>query len=283
MTGSFWSRLRATKVASTSSSRAESAAWLLSLVSVVSLAACGGEGGPVDGGEPVDAHRAQRDAFMAPDVFEPVDAFVAPDAYERGVCDDYTPPTELPCFDDSTCSPMGLTCRLPVVGDICRPCTSFVHECDDSTPCGSGEECVTFEPQCACPRTICMPVCTGPSCPDASCESDGYTCPTNSTCSPTSQTADIHGCAPKTCTTDRECDCGWCSNGFCAAGPGRCVTTFDFGDGGVSDEDAAFEETDAAVEEEDAATPADAAASSDAHTENDGGESADAGVDAAST
>ncbi len=84
--------------------------------------------------------------------------------------------------------------------------------------------CVTYDRACACPRRVCEPRCTGPTCPNARCDGDGYVCPRNSVCAPTEAVTDDHGCAPKRCTTNADCDCGWCApGGLCANGAGTCV------------------------------------------------------------
>ena len=84
--------------------------------------------------------------------------------------------------------------------------------------------CVTYDRACACPRRVCEPRCTGPTCPDARCDRDGYVCPQNSVCAPTETVTDDHGCAPKRCVTNADCDCGWCApGGLCANGAGTCV------------------------------------------------------------
>lgn len=84
--------------------------------------------------------------------------------------------------------------------------------------------CVTYQRACACPRRVCEPRCTGPTCPDAQCDRDGYVCPRNSVCAPTSGVVNDHGCAPRRCTTTADCECGYCSpGGLCANGAGTCV------------------------------------------------------------
>lgn len=84
--------------------------------------------------------------------------------------------------------------------------------------------CVTYDRACACPRRVCEPRCTGPTCPNARCDSDGYVCPRNSVCAPTEAVTDDHGCAPRRCTTTADCECGYCApGGLCANGAGTCV------------------------------------------------------------
>jgi hypothetical protein len=83
--------------------------------------------------------------------------------------------------------------------------------------------CNTYGARCACPRRVCEPRCTGPTCATARCDTDGYACPANMACLPSSPTADDHGCAARPCTTTADCDCGFCTPmGLCANGAGTC-------------------------------------------------------------
>ncbi len=98
---------------------------------------------------------------------------------------------------------------------------------DDAGPGAGGGgteyECNVYFRQCPWPERRCEPRCTGADCPNSSCRTDGYACPTNATCNPDSLQADGHGCVPISCRTDEDCECGYCTQfGLCANGAGRC-------------------------------------------------------------
>ena len=189
----------------------------------------------------------------------PMDAFVeadAPDAFVRGLdagsmdagpipqCEG-VPPPEMPCASNETCAAEGRgRCALPIVG-ACPPCGALIRECvvdgdcvpgEDSGPSDAGTDaspgdvgpvplvCVTYDRGCTCERRVCEPRCTGPTCPNAQCDRDGYVCPRNSICAPSEAVTDDHGCAPRRCTTSDDCECGYCApEGLCANGAGTCV------------------------------------------------------------
>ncbi|MBX7192156.1 MAG: hypothetical protein K1X94_08870 [Sandaracinaceae bacterium] len=164
------------------------------------------------------------------------------------------PVPAIPCSRDEECRAAGHTrCVLPVPGlDSCTPCMMLHHECDTAADCvarattdaGPGPEmddagldagpppdagdpalleCHTYGAHCACPTTVCELPCVGADCPGSRCDTDGYTCPHNSTCTPSDPRSDDHGCAPRPCTSTADCECGFCTPlGLCANGAGRC-------------------------------------------------------------
>lgn len=172
------------------------------------------------------------------------------------------PVPPMACANDDDCRTAGFSrCNLPIPGaDTCGPCMGFLNECETDLDCflrattdagpeflddaaaledaGLGEPdawvpvdagdpallvCNTYGERCACPRRVCELRCTGPTCPGARCDTDGYVCPSNATCAPSAPMADDHGCAPKACTTTADCDCGFCApSGYCANGAGTC-------------------------------------------------------------
>jgi hypothetical protein len=184
-----------------------------------------------------------------------------PDAGPIDQCEGVPVPT-VPCQNDDDCRTAGMSrCILPIPNvDFCMPCMGLIDECmtdmdcfvrattdagpefsDDAAaledagppapdawvPVDAGNPadlvCNTYGASCVCPRRVCEIRCTGPTCPGASCETDGYVCPVNTTCSPSGAMADDHGCAPKACTTSADCDCGFCTpSGLCANGAGTC-------------------------------------------------------------
>lgn len=195
-----------------------------------------------------------------PDAHSVDDAFVLridtgpDDAGPIDQCEGVEPPP-MPCSSDDECRSRGFTrCELPIPAvDSCAPCMGLIDECmtdmdcrvravtdaggfpddadldepDAGPPPDAGDPttlvCNVYGATCACPRRVCELPCSGPTCPDARCDTDGYECPANSMCSPGSADADMHGCVARPCTTTADCECGFCTPlGLCANGAGRC-------------------------------------------------------------
>ncbi len=176
-----------------------------------------------------------------------------PDAGPIDQCEGVEPPP-MPCTNDDECRARGFgRCDLPLPAtDSCGPCMGLENECETDMDCierattdaggpvldeDAGRDagpvvdagdpadlvCNTYDATCACPRRVCEHRCTGPTCPDATCDTDGYVCPANSMCAPSDEMADNHGCVGRPCTTTADCDCGFCTRfGLCANGAGRC-------------------------------------------------------------
>lgn len=155
----------------------------------------------------------------------------APDGGPVLGCMGTTMPAE-PCTYDDECRERGFSrCNLPIHAvSLCpMPCFATEPQCAVNADCMGdagpvdgadagpfGPFCNVHEPQCACPRYVCEPE------PVARC-TEGFECPRNSVCAPSEARADEHGCAPRTCTTTADCDCGFCTSlGLCADGVGTC-------------------------------------------------------------
>ncbi len=212
--------------------------------------------GPVDAFEPLDT--PEIDAYMRPRDAGPFDAGPIPQ------CEGLPPPEMICATDSECNEAGFARCQIPTVVGECPRCGFIMDDCmvdEDCLPRDAGPEldamfpdasedagpvddagrdggmdagmadvgpvplvCVTYDRGCACPRRVCEPRCIGPTCPTARCDTDGYVCPNNSVCMPTATVTDDHGCAPKRCTTNADCDCGWCApGGLCANGAGTCV------------------------------------------------------------
>lgn len=170
----------------------------------------------------------------------------APDGGPIVGCEGLPTPAS-PCTNDDECRERGMTrCVLPIhaLAECPNPCfpppVFCASDFDCNAPVEPGDDadvhfdagperdagtlvCNVYNPQCACPTYACEAPCTGPTCPTASCATDGYTCPANSMCAPDEITADEHGCAPRTCASTADCECGFCTSlGLCANGAGTC-------------------------------------------------------------
>jgi hypothetical protein len=156
------------------------------------------------------------------------------------------------CTADTECTP-GLVCATTryVGGCLCQPapnplrkcvppctpqscdrdesCNQDGHcgpkSCADGYPCGPGMACSSGRAladahgcapsDCAAGTTACP---TGERCePGKGCIAvpctEGYECPVNHVCNPTSNTP--HRCVRRSCTADADCDCGACINATC--------------------------------------------------------------------
>lgn len=145
-------------------------------------------------------------------------------AYPTGECSIFGMMLTDECMTDDDCDAVGLTDALVIGPDD----DAFFSDEDAGTPrMDAGPppdlQCVVRYRMCPWPERRCEPRCTGPTCPNARCDGDGYMCPTNAACEPSSPSADGHGCAPKSCVRNEDCDCGYCTPfGLCANGAGRC-------------------------------------------------------------
>lgn len=159
----------------------------------------------------------------------------APVSVDAPSCTPVPGPTD--CRDGSECRGGFETCLLP--GDTlpCGICFEPEALCVTDTDCSSADVCVTFEVRCSCGGlgSACQPRCTEGSCAEgelcdtgsghchpAGCETDGYACPSQHECVPTSPAADEHGCARKACSEDGACGCGVCLGGACYDDFGMC-------------------------------------------------------------
>ena len=183
---------------------------------------------------------------VLPDSGRPDAPFIdaAPDGGPIVACEGTPMPAE-PCVTNEDCaaSPRRV-CRLPIAGRVeCRPGMTLIRECTTDLDCmtravadagtDAGVEldagpppvlvCNTYGATCAWPQSLCEPVCEGPACPHAGCDTDGYVCPPNSACMPSDRMADDHGCVSRPCRTTADCECGFCTSlGLCASGMGTC-------------------------------------------------------------
>jgi len=145
-------------------------------------------------------------------------------AYPTGACTIFGMGLVDECITDADCVELARTDARVIGPDD----DAFVSDEDAGRPSMDAGpppdlQCVVMNPMCPWPERRCLPRCTGPTCPNARCDGGGYMCPTNATCDPTSAAADGHGCAPRSCTTDMDCECGYCTPfGLCANGAGRC-------------------------------------------------------------
>ena len=145
-----------------------------------------------------------------------------------------------PCSAGFVC-PSGTLCAATRAGADSHGCATMV--CTEGYSCPSDSRCQAGADN----YHGCVPVrCTeGYTCPsDKRCQADASSadshgcvfalcpdvpCPINNECQPSQWNSDVHGCAPKTCSTDSDCDCGACirlgtgSKGQCAGRPYVCV------------------------------------------------------------
>lgn len=145
------------------------------------------------------------------------------------------PPAET-CRTSSDCS--GGTQCFGASDGFCGICQQPMRECEDDGDCGAGSWCRAESPNCCGGvDTTCVPDCgaNGTACQDGEicdsatgrCERNGclsldMACPLNHDCDPTRADADALGCARRGCTTDMDCDCGFCVTGTCESQLGVC-------------------------------------------------------------
>ncbi len=107
-----------------------------------------------------------------------------------------------PCTQSpDSCAP---TARCQADGGIC-----VALLCTQGYGCGADDRCAVGNP--AADVHGCAP---------APCN-DGWTCPPNTRCTAPSAPVD-HGCTLLPCTSDGDCDCGFCVNGTCGSNLGVC-------------------------------------------------------------
>jgi hypothetical protein len=144
-------------------------------------------------------------------------------------------PTSFECTTDADCAPNG-TCVRTVEGcPQCehRECVYPPPACTQSPDnCGPIARC---QADGSCAPLLCD---DGYECPEGSrckvdsaranehgCEKipcdDGWSCEENTRCTAPEDPAS-HGCAPLTCSSDADCDCGFCVNGLCQSNLGMC-------------------------------------------------------------
>jgi hypothetical protein len=149
-----------------------------------------------------------------------------------------------PVTDPCVCTPGALECQPRCTEGSCDDGTRCGADgrcqavpCDDGFACGTDERCETgsleadehgcVEVSCdegyACPGgSVCEPESAGAhGCRQLHCsEANATACEVNTDCdAPTPG----HGCKPRACSTDAECDCGACVLGTCAPRPGACL------------------------------------------------------------
>jgi len=163
-----------------------------------------------------------------------------------------------PCWPESACpfpptmcttSSMALQCAKDQdcdAGGTCVTTVSGCPQCPHSTcqypppPCTQSPDSCAPTGRCQPDAGTCGPLlCTeGWSCTAAyrcalgSAQADAHgcepvpcdavwTCAVNTRCTPPGDTTN-HGCAPLACTSDGDCDCGYCVNGTCGSNLGSC-------------------------------------------------------------
>ena len=111
-----------------------------------------------------------------------------------------------------SCSGQGpsLACAAPCTEASCAAserCEADGH-CRPA-PCAEGFQCPT-DKRCASQDEDAAADANG--CADVSCQ-EGFECPNNRRCEPGSLYA--HECGPLACSTDADCDCGYCIGKWC--------------------------------------------------------------------
>jgi len=145
-------------------------------------------------------------------------------------------PPETACRTSAEC--FGGTQCFGASDPFCGICPQPMRDCEDDAACGAGAWCRAGRPNCCGGvDTTCTPDCgpggtaceEGEICDGASgrCERNGclaldQACPENHECDPARADADALGCARSACTTDSDCDCGFCVTGTCEAQLGVC-------------------------------------------------------------
>ncbi len=142
----------------------------------------------------------------------------------------------IPCSDGNACA-TGYRCNVGGANADRQGCEPI--PCDQGTSCAAGLRC---SPGGAGADAFgCVPIlCSeGYACPAGSrcnvgdaradrrgCEvipcGDAFVCPENMRCSEAAPAPGSHGCTTTSCTTDGDCDCGYCVGGKCSADPGTC-------------------------------------------------------------
>jgi hypothetical protein len=110
-----------------------------------------------------------------------------------------------------SCNAAGVTCAA---GTTCSPATKGADDYGCApVPCNAGYTCPTGF-QCA----VGTLGTDAHGCEALPCSQTG--CPSNFVCQ---TTATVGGCTPKPCSTDCDCDSGFCVGGSCASVLGTCV------------------------------------------------------------
>jgi len=164
------------------------------------------------------------------------------------------PPNVQRCRTSTDCTGFGF-CTHDYVSGGCGACFPAPHDCTTDADCGSGNVCMpSIDGPCTCggPGTLCAGACTTTPCAaDETCNvttghcgptpcGSGYTCATGTVCMRDRPDADVHGCAPATCTTDGyACPAGFacvpgsnvdihgCAPVDCVGGAFKCPTNTD--------------------------------------------------------
>lgn len=173
-------------------------------------------------------------------LLSPVKCCTSSDCWGAAACP--LPPTactsiadRFQCTVDADCSGGG-TCVSNVQG--CPQC-EYRH-CEYPPPaCTQNPDSCAPGGSCQSDGSCAPLLCTeGFSCPSGSrcsigsgradthgCEltpcDEGWSCPENTRCTAPTDSGS-HGCTFVSCTSDQECDCGYCVNGSCAANLGWC-------------------------------------------------------------
>jgi hypothetical protein len=142
----------------------------------------------------------------------------------------------IPCTEGNACG-AGYRCSAGSAKADRQGCEPM--PCDDGYACGSGTRCSPGSSQAdghGCALILCN---EGYACPaDTRCSvgsvradmygceyvpcGEGYACPENTRCTVSAPAANSHGCTTMSCTSDGDCDCGYCVGGVCSADPGTC-------------------------------------------------------------
>lgn len=139
------------------------------------------------------------------------------------------------CREQADCC-LGQSCVSPNEPAPCGICVRNPHECDENSPCPSGQVCAVAPPlPCSScdpdPARVCVDPCSVGTCgegshcaPSGACEAN--TCATDFACAAFMDCrpdgGDAHGCALRACAQDSDCAAGVCVKGTCAASVGTC-------------------------------------------------------------